>query len=961
LTKNEVNFRKWIKTEIPTTVLNVFVKEGIYPNPYFGMNNMKIPDSSKIFNYGYKLNRFSHLKNKKNPWKQKYWFVKKIKIKNRKPEQNVFLNFDGINYRADVWVNGEKVGDSKNIAGMFKGYSFNITDKISKNKKVSLTVLVYPLDFPGILFGPGKVNTNGGATGDIGKNVTMHCSIGWDWMPSVRDRNMGIYKLVYLTKTGPVKLNNPFIKTDLPLPETDSAEINLSFEVQNLTKHDHNVEVKIRSEQFNLSKTFFIKSKQSIKAEFSAEEFKDLIIKNPKLWWPNNYGEPNLYNLKIEAFVNEVLSDYKSLKYGIREVDTSVEYVDGWARRNIFINGEKIHIKGGAWVPDMMLNRNRQRIYKELKLIKNANLNLVRIWGGGTTPDESFFDICDELGLLVWHDFWITGDCQGTWDKGTMDWPLNGELFLENAEGVVKKLRNHPSLIIWTGGNEAHPRKQIYQKLRNQIIKKIDGTRIFLPSSGYKTPPEDWELSLPDNNPSGTYSGGPYSWVDEVEYYEKVKNGEDWLFKNEVGTPSVVPINSARKFISNMKPDITSDLPLLNKEWKYHFGKYEYDVVKRYGVPDNFVDYVQKGLIAGASSYRGIFEAVNSEINNTSGVMLWKLNSAWPEVRWQIYDWFLNPNAGYYFIKRALKKYNIQMDLMNNEIQVVKNYPGKKESLDAIIKIFNQKSDLIYKKVKSITFNELPGVKKVISIKDKIINPKIPLYFISLSLKNKQGKTLNENLYWHKKSKNYSYLEKIPKAEIDLNYKLKSISLKRKRLEIKIKNKSANIAFFTKASLLRKSNGEEILPVFWSDNYISIFPGKLKTIIGRFECENIGKEDLNIRIEGWNIEPYEVNLESGKSKRFKLNISNLEAQNRAKKEEFFPVCIDVSILKENIVSKKRISIFPLMLYSNNKIIDSTRIGLRKNDKQTVCFLINIDKKGKHRIRAGDKTKIVYII
>ncbi|MBN2245123.1 MAG: hypothetical protein JW755_04690, partial [Candidatus Aminicenantes bacterium] len=561
------------------------------------------------------------------------------------------------------------------------------------------------------------------------------------------------------------------------------------------------------------------------------------------------------------------LSDYEQFNFGIRKIESKVTMVDDWARRDFFINNKKIMIRGGAWVPDMMLNRSREKLYAELRLSKEANLNIVRIWGGGTTPPEDFFTYCDELGLLVWHDFWITGDCQGTWGKGSQDYPYDAEAFLNNARKVVLKLRNCPSLLVWTAGNEGLPRREIYVPLRNEIVAGLDGTRPFLPSSGYREPPEEWGLSWPDNQPAGTYSGGPYYWVDPVEYYKKVAEGKDWLFKNEVGIPSVPVLDSLKKFIPDLTPDPEVKFPL-NHTWGYHdacegngkYSLYDQALRERYGEPNDLEDYVLKAQLINAENYRAIFEAVNQSMDKTTGVILWKTNPAWPSVIWQLYDWYLSPNAGYYFTQKACETFHIQLNLDDLSVSSINQGFVPLDQMRIKAEIFSDRSRLIWSK-QTMANIEPQTANKVFKL-----NPPeqmtSDIYFVSLEMRDKFGHLVSDNFYWLSKNNNFTSLEKM--SEVNLDVKLdKEIDESNGEIicRIHLINPTQHLAFFINISLRKGLNGEEVLPSFWSENYVSILPGKTKELTVRFRRNQIEDNIPFLKIEGWNIIPQSIKIE----------------------------------------------------------------------------------------------------
>lgn len=876
ISSSEFKPTNWYQINIPTTVLAGLVKNGIYPDPYVGMNNMKIPDASDEFNRKYDLGKYSHFLDKRNPWADPYWFWTQFKLTEEYAGKAIWINLEGINYRAEVWLNEHLVADSNEVVGMFGKWSFDIT-RFTNIKEINiLAIKIYPLDYPGLPAEPqlkafGPFGPNGGPTGDIGKNVTMQCSVGWDWMPAVRDRNMGIWQDVYISATGPVDIRDPFVISDLPLPGTDRAELKITTELVNLTESSKKgtliakvLPKNFKGDKIILKRTVELAPCQITRIQLDKESYDGLIIKNPKLWWPNGQGNQNLYELELIFEIDGQKSDIERKTFGIREVMSKVTIAGGWARRDFFVNGKKILLKGGAWVPDMMLTHNPEKLYYELRFSKEANLNTIRIWGGGITPPEEFFTYCDELGLLVWHDFWITGDCQGTWDKGSKDYPYDEDVFLKNATDVVKKLRNHPSILVWTAGNEGYPRKEIYVPLRNDILAKLDGSRPFIPSSGYREPPEGWGLAWPDNQVAGTYSGGPYCWVNPRDYYIKVDGGKDWLFKNEVGLPSLPTLESLKKFIPELTPDPKIKFPL-NHIWGYHDacegnGKYSlYDnaIRERYGQPKDLADYLKKGQLVNAENYRAIFESVNHAMNRVAGILLWKINPAWPSVIWQLFDWYLCPNAGFYYVKKACEPLHIQLNIDDLSVFVINNHFESKNDLLATVNVYSKNIERIWNR--NIRININPNTS------EEIFRVKIPeefkddVYFVELRLNDNKENIISENFYWLATDDDFTFLSMLPEVKLDVEIK-KEENSKLIICELRLTNSSSELAFFVNPSICKGKEGEEVLPSFWSDNYFSILPGKTKKLKVEFKKSELGEEEAYLRMDGWNLRAYRKKL-----------------------------------------------------------------------------------------------------
>jgi len=1031
--------RGWIKTEVPTTVLAALVRQGIYPEPTRGLNNMKIPDAHEDYSRKYGLDRFSHLPGKSNPWRDPYWFWTQFKVPTSFQGKHIWLKLEGINYRAEIWLNGELMADRQKVVGMFGHWNFDISSKVRFDKNNSLAIKIYPLDYPGLPAAPqlqtfGPFGENGGPTGDIGQNVTMQCSVGWDWIPEVRDRNIGLWRPVMLKATGPVDIRYPVVLTRLFFPEewskdqkereeeketkkqaasgrTPKAALTIRAELHHLEKSriKGRLKVRIRPGNFSLrdnpllnnsladnasldkkiippasflSSYFFkrpaicfqshstrdhgiflykpISGPEKMRPKISAEkrntlsdeiylekeielgplevreiifdqtEWPQLLLSEPRLWWPAGMGFPHLYLLEMTFEISGSVSDREMIRFGIREIKTQTTEINGWRRRDFFLNGQKIFLRGGAWVPEMLLRReaNPDWLLKELLLWRQANLNLVRLWGGGVTPGDEFFDFCDALGLLVWHDFWITGDCQGTWGKGSRDWPLEARVFLDNARQTVLRLRSHPSLFLWTAGNEGYPRKEIYQTLRDEILARLDGTRPFLPSSGYTEPPPDWGLSWPDNQPSGTYSGGPYWWVNPEEYYNLIDRGRDWLFKNEVGLPSLPLLSSLKKFLVDLEP--SPDLPFpFNHIWGFHdacegngkYSLYDQAIRQRYGQPRGLPDYVWKAQLVNAENYRAIFEAANQALDRVSGVILWKTNSAWPSVMWQLYDYYLRPNASYYFVRRCGELLHPQLDLRDKTVWLINRSLNREKDLLLRAEIYDfrgqkrwareEKMEIegrssvklwpiefsgpsfcllrLYRLKKNPSTsnsdgkeNQIPQITSGQRLKNKGQPDIIQTYRKNLTESSGRlsfsrldtGFLLAENFYWLSPQNEFSLLEHLPPVKLKAEMEemaphsiswpsfTPSSGLLWKVWKVKIYNPSSEVAFFVHLSLFNPK--EEILPCFWDDNFFLLLPHESREIQVATLVSPREKRKVYGFLEGFNVLPSKIKLKRSK-------------------------------------------------------------------------------------------------
>ena len=471
----------WLPAIVPGTVLNSLVYNQKYPEPYYGINNKieskLIPDISETGRDFYT-----------------YWFRTEFTVPKSFEGKHVWLQLDGINYRAEVWVNGNLLST---IKGMFLQDYIDVTSFVKIDKSNALAIKVYPVDIPGSAkpksWGAIGEFHNGG-NGNIGLNTTMLMTVGWDFtfMDGIRDRNTGIWKNISLYSTGKVALRHPFVKSELRKPDYNQAREFVSVEVVNPTTGFNPINCTVKGEILGENITFEKKVKvmrgEDKVLSFSPEEFPQLVINSPRLWWPVNKGPQNLYELKMTVSIDGVVCDSVKTKFGIREITSDTNTPD--KSRIFYVNGKRLFIRGTNWIPEAMLRTSDERTYAELRYSLQSGVNLLRMWGGGIAESDYFFQLCDEMGLLVWQEFWMTGDTRHPHDKGN---------YLNNVESTVKRIRNHPSLAYYVASNESTEVTGT-----PELLNKLDGTR------GYQMQSEC----------AGVHDGSPYKQVNPMQHYE---------------------------------------------------------------------------------------------------------------------------------------------------------------------------------------------------------------------------------------------------------------------------------------------------------------------------------------------------------------------------------------------------------------------------------------------------------
>jgi mannosylglycoprotein endo-beta-mannosidase len=670
ISKTGFSVNNWMPATVPGTVLTTLLNNKKVPDPFYGMNNEKIPDVYKTGNDYYT-----------------YWFVKDFEERALGNEQ-VWLQFRGINYKAEIYLNGKKV-NPKTQVGMHIRAQYNITKLLAANGKNRLAVIVYPPDFPG--------NPNGGQGGDgtIAKGLTTQYTAGWDWIQPTRDRNTGIWDKVTIEKTKSINIRNPQVITLVPgkrLPEgkQNPATVKVSVEVENPTGQSVSGTL-----QYQIAGKL-IKQPITIAANKTATvKLPDLQLENPKLWWPSGYGAQNLYDLKIEFVTANQVLDQEQLKVGVRQIDNI--WNEHTKSMGAYVNGQKIFIKGGNWIiSDAMLRFSDARYDAEIRYHKDMNLNLIRIWGGAILERPEFYNACDKYGLLVFQDFWFSGDCNGRWvdpmkkeDQWTRrNYPDDHNLTLTAIEDQIKMIRNHASLAFWCGGNEITPPEDILEPLKNDILPRLDGTRKLFDFSNSD------EMSF---NAIGGNGDGPYGIQDIKTFW----GTRTFPYNSEVGSVGVGDYVSLLRFIPKENLIAPQYKAKPDSVWDYHkYISYE-QYLNPYGKPKNAEDFAMKAQLANYDQYRALMEGFSNKMWDWyTGSIIWKTQNPWTAMRGQMYDYYLDPNACLYGLRKGSEPLHVMMNPLDSMVTIVNNGFTTKNNLMVQAKAYDMDGkDYFYSQV----------------------------------------------------------------------------------------------------------------------------------------------------------------------------------------------------------------------------------------------------------------------
>ena len=829
----------WMPAIVPGTVLNSLVYNQKYPEPYYGINNKieskLIPDISETGRDFYT-----------------YWFRTDFTVPQSFKGKTVWLQLDGINYRAEVWVNGNLLST---MNGMFIQDYIDVTDFVKIGGKNGLAIKVYPVDVPGSAkpksWGAAGEFHNGG-NGNIGLNTTMLMTVGWDFtfMDGIRDRNTGIWKNISLYATGRVALRHPFVKSELRKPDYDQARETVSVEIINPSTSNRVISCKVKGEivgeNITFEKTFRLMRGEEKTATFSPEEFPQLIINSPKLWWPVNKGPQNLYDLKLTVSVDGKDCDSVKTRFGIREIVSDRKTPD--KSRVFYVNGKRLFIRGTNWIPEAMLRTSDERTYAELRYSRQSGVNLLRMWGGGIAESDYFFQLCDELGLLVWQEFWMTGDTRHPHDKG---------LYMSNVESTVKRIRNHPSLAYYVASNESTEVTGT-----PELLNKLDGTRGFQMQSECE----------------GVHDGSPYKQVNPMQHYENTASPRGSRvdgFNPEYGAPTLPTVEILREMMDE------KDLWPINKEvWDYldgngfHLMSTMYtDLVNNYGKSSSIDEFAQKGQLLGAINSKSIWEVWNYNKLDygdrfCSGLLFWYHNCSMPQVASRMWDWSLEPTASLYHTANSLEPLHAQFDYLKNTVSVVNDYYREFKDYKVIAQVYDINSKKVFEESAVVNLPSDGVVNDALTIRfpENISQ----VHFIKLILKDEKGKDVSSNFYWRSNDKyegsktltgpaasGFEDLSKLKQAKVKLAYKVREDN-NNYFVDITLRNTSGQIAFFNQLQFLN-SKMSPIRPSFYTDNFFSLMPGEKKTVTIETAKGKL-KDGAVLALKGWNINKQEYKL-----------------------------------------------------------------------------------------------------
>ena len=829
----------WHEVTVPTTVVAALVKDKTLPDPLPGMNLRSLPG----MNYPIGANFSNIAMAADSPFAVSWWYRKAFEIPASYKGKTVWLNFKGINYRANIWLNGKQIANSDDVAGAWRTYEFNITDAAKPGAENVLAVQAW--------------------------SPTEHdLAITFvDWNPAPPDKNMGLWREVYVTASGPVALRYPTVVSKVSSPANDNAQLTVTAEVKNATNQPVKGTLKGQIESIPFEQDVELGPNEAKDVTFTPDKFSQLVFTSPRLWWPAQMGTPNLYKLAMEFEVNGSVSDHSTTEFGIREITSELNSVGG---RAFHINGKNILIRGGGWSPDMMMRENSQRLQDEFRYVRDMGLNTIRLEGKLET--QEFFDLADRQGILVMAG-WC---CCDFWERWPRWQPKDFDIAKESLRDQIYRLRSHPSLVMWLNGSDNPPPpdvEQMYLDVEkdllwpNPVVSSATGKNTSVTGgSGLKMSgpyeyiaPSYWEVDTPDGqpgrklcNPGGC--GGGYGFNSETSM-----------------GPAVPPVESIREMVGkdHMWP--------IDDVWNFHAGGGEFKTINvfsealanRYGKSDNVDDFAIKSQMQTYEGVRAMYEAYSRNKYQSTGVIQWMLNNAWPSMIWHLYDYYLRPAGGYFGAKRAMEALHPIYGYDDHSIWVVSSQYTDAKALKLTTKIYNL--DMTEKFTQENTLDAAAdSTQKIFALPD--LSGLSNTYFLVLRLDDSSGKQVGSNFYWMSTKPetidwakstwwmtptasfaDYTAISQLPKVKLKVVENTEHMG-QDAVTHVTIENPSKSLAFFVRLKVDRGTKGEEILPVVWQDNYISLLPGEKREVTATYRASELGGAKPSVEVSGWNVE-----------------------------------------------------------------------------------------------------------
>ena len=818
--------RGWYPVSGRATVMAGLLENGTYENVFYGDNLRAVeePDSSgNVFVI---------------PW----WYRTEFTVAKGADGIRTLLRINGIIASADVWLNGQLVAERAGVAGAYPIHELDVTRWVHAGSN-NLALRVYP----------GDPRTS--------------LSIGWvDWNPTPPDNNMGPWRGVDIVQTGPVAMRFPQVTSTLSLPDLARAALTVKVEARNLDASAHNATISGVVAGVSLRRTIHLAPGETQTVSFSPTSDPGLGLERPQVWWPVGMGAHPLYRLEMAAAVDGAISDRANASFGIRSVSS---HLTPQGYRQFVINGKPLLVRGAAWAPDMFLRDDPKRMEAEFSYIVDLGLNTIR--SEGKLEDTRFYDLADREGIMILAGW----ECCDKWEAaaktGGVPWDAGDEkVAAASMASEARLLRNHPSVIGFLIGSDNAPPPAL-AKMYVDTLHADDWSLPIIAAAA--------DQATAETGPSGMKMDGPYAWVPPAYWYAD-KLGGAFGFDSEVSAGASIPLlDDLTRMLSPQELEALWKFPQVRQ---YHAGPawsefaslvpFDTALATRYGAPRDLADYVAKSQLENYDNVRAQFEAFNAHMGAakpSTGVIYWMLNNAWPSLHWHLYDYLLNPAGAYFGARLANEPVHIQYSSDTRAIMLVNHTLNSEHGLQATIRVHNLDGGVPYeRRVQDI---DLAGNSARQLAALPTLSGLSRAYFLELELASAVGKPISRNVYWlstqtdeldwaHSnwyltpvtRYADLTSLQSLPGATSDLQATLRHEGAEDiATVTLTVPPASRSVALFQHVSIRRSAGAELVLPIRWSDNDVTLWPGESLTVTAHFATP--GGAVPVVEVSGWNV------------------------------------------------------------------------------------------------------------
>ena len=805
----------WYAVDLPATVIAGLIQNGVYADPFTGRNLDMVTADAEDFSV---------------PW----WFRREVKLPPIHPEGRVWLNLQGLNYRANVWLNGQQIAEASEIAGAFRRYELDVTDWVRPDARNALAFEI---------FGPDRPNRFGG---DLAIDFV-------DWSPHPPDLNMGFLDGVFLATSGAAVVRSPLVTTELDASGSE-ARLTVTAEVKNALNQPIHAQLKGMIGDVSFVKDVDLDAGEVQTVDFTGDDYPQLVFIQPALWWPWQYGEPILHELALELLVDGQTSDRLMTRFGIRQVTS---HLDDQGHAVFEVNGRPILIRGAAWAPDMFQRRPPDRQLAELRYARDLNLNAIRL--EGKFEDDRFFDLADEEGLLIL----IGWCCCDAWADQN-GWRAEQHVVAtESLKTQMRRLRNHPSMLLWMNGSDNPP---TVPGVEAEFLETEADLRwpnaITSHAAGLHS-----EVS----GETGLKMLGPYDWVPPVYWEADTDRGGAFGFATEISPgPAIPPLASLERMLTD------EHLWPMDAFWSFHGGLDHYAnfdtfteaLTRRYGAATSVADYARKAQAMAYESHRGMFEAYGrNKYRSATGVIQWMLNNPWPSMIWHLYDYYLRPGGSYFGAKKALEPLHIQYSYVDDAVVVVNSQIQRFSRLLAKADVYDLRGNRAGGDSATIDIGPDEAVTAFFVPATPDLSSEMRL--LRLTLRDGQGNVVSVNSYWvspfpdeldwehplpfntpQSAFADYTALQDLAPPTLDVADQHET-SGSENRHSVTVTNRGTGVAFQVHLEIHRSTDGEEVLPVLWEDGYFLLLPGESRAVAATYQVSDLAGAEPVVTAVAW--------------------------------------------------------------------------------------------------------------